>query len=176
MHTFTLTENDYIMFQLHEASTNPVKIKSRKKSFFILLALSLLTICYGYLKDEIFLLYYGLFCTLLVLCFGNVYLRWRHKRHYSRHVKNNNNGQSKESVQIEISNEQIRIIDKVSDTHIKISEITLVNEINDYYFLKVSTGPSLIIPKTVALLNNEVNAMIKNHNITHVVKLDWKWR
>ena len=176
MHTLKLSENDHIMFQLYEASTNPVKIKLRKKSFFILLALSLLVICYGYLKNETFLRYYGLFCTFLVLCFGNIYLGWRSKRHYSRHVKNNNNGQYEETVQIEISSEQIRLIDKVSDSNIKISEITLVNEIKDYYFLKLSTGPNLIIPKTVPSLNNEVNAMIKNHYISHVVQLDWKWR
>lgn len=167
MHTLTLTENDHIMFQLYEASTNPLKIKLRRKSFFILLALSLLVIGYGYLKDEVFLIYYGLFCTFLVICFGNIYLRWRNKRHYSRHVKNNSNGQSEQAVQIEISKEQIRLIDKVSDSYVKISEIRSVNEIKDYYFLKLSTGPNLIIPKTISALNAEVNAMINQHNIPH---------
>ena len=31
MYSLTLTENDRIMFQLYEASTNPIKIKARKK-------------------------------------------------------------------------------------------------------------------------------------------------
>lgn len=176
MHSLTLTENDHIMFQLYEASTNPVKIKSRKKSFFILLALGLLVVCYGYLKNETFLMYYGLICTFLVFCFGNIYLGWRHKRHYTKHVKNNGYGQPEETVQVEISNDQIRMIDKVSDSSVKISEITLVNEIKDYYFLKLSTGPNIIIPKIVPSLNDEVNVMIKNHNIPHAIQLNWKWR
>jgi hypothetical protein len=176
MHILTLAENDFIMFQLYEASTNPLKIKSRKRSFLTLLVLSLLVICYGYLNNESFLMYYGVFCTFLVLCFGNIYLRWRHKRHYTKHVKNNFNGQSDESVQVEIMDNQIRMIDKVSDSIVKISEIRLVNEIKDYYFVKLSTGPNLIIPKSVPSLNNEVNAMIRNHNIPHIVQLDWKWR
>lgn len=176
MHSLTLTENDHIIFQLYEASTNPVKIKSRKKSYFFLLVLSLLVICYGYLKNETFLMYYGLFCTFLVLCFGNFYLQWRHKRHYTKQVKNNLNCQSVESVQVEIVDDHIRVIDKVSDSSVKISEITEVNEIKDYFFLKLSTGLNLIIPKTVSALNDEVNVMIKNHNIPHVVQLDWKWR
>lgn len=176
MHTITLTENDHIMFQLYEASTNPLKIKLRKKSFFIMLALALLVGFYGYLKNETFLMYYGLVCTSLVLCFGNIYLGWRHKRHYTKHVKNNSKGNPEETVQIEISNNQIRMIDKVSDSSIKISEITLVNEIKDYYFLKLSTGPNVIIPKTSSGLNDEVNVMIKNYNIPHAVRLDWKWR
>lgn len=176
MHTLTLTENDHIMFQLYESSTNPIKIKSRKKTFFILLALCLLAICYGYLKNETFLIYYGLGCTLLILCFGNIYIGWRHKRHYTKHVKNSSNGQPEETVQVEISSEQIRMIDKVSDNSIKISEITVVNEIRDYYFLKLSTGPNLVIPKTISALNDELNVMAKTHNIPHTVQLDWKWR
>ena len=67
-------------------------------------------------------------------------------------------------------------IDKVSDSSVRISEITLANEIKDYYFLKLSTGPHMIIPKIVPSLNKEVNAMIKNYNIQHTVQLDWKWR
>lgn len=176
MHTFTLNENDFINFHLYEASTNPSKIKSRKKSFFILLVLSLLTVFCGYLKDEIPLMYYGLFCAFLVLCFGNIYLRWRHKRHYTRHVKNNFNCQSEESVQIEIIDDHIRMIDSASDSNVKISEIKVVNEIKNYYFLKLSTGLNLVIPKTLSSLNDEVNAMIRNHNIPHFVQLDWKWR
>lgn len=175
MNTFTLTEKDHIIFQLYEASTNPIKIKSRRKSFFTLLALSLLVICMGYFKHETFLMYYGLLCTLIVLCFGNLYLKWRSKRHYIRHVKNYINGESQETVQVEIRNDQITVIDKVSESNIKISEIILVNEIKEYYFLKLSTGPNLIIPKMISSLNDEVNTMIKKHNIAHVIELDWKW-
>lgn len=176
MHTITLRENDHIMFQLYEASTNQVKIKSRKKSFFILLALSILVILYGYWKSNNFLVYYGLFCTFLVLTFGNTYLGWRHKKHYTRHVQNNRNGRPDETVQIEISDDQIRMIDQVSDSTVKIAEITRVNEIKDYYFLKLSTGPTIVVPKTVPALNEDVKAMIRNHNIPHVLQLDWKWR
>jgi hypothetical protein len=78
-------------------------------------------------------------------------------------------------VQVEIVNDQIRVIDKVSESFIKISEIILVNEIKEYYFLKLSTGPNLVIPKTVASLNDEVNTMIKKYNIAHVIQLNWKW-
>jgi|GEM_PF-2208652 len=114
----------------------------------------------SYLKNETFLVYYGLFCTFLVLCFGNIYLGWRHKRHYTKHVKNVRNGHPEETVEVEINNDQIRMIDKVSDSSVKISEITLVNEIRDYYFLKLSTGSNVIIPKTLSVLNDEVYAYL----------------
>lgn len=176
MHTLTFTEDDHITFQLYEASTNTVKVKSRRKSFLILLGLSLLLALYGYLKEETFMMYYGFLCTFLVLCFGNIYLRWRHKRHYTKQVRNHLKLQSEEIVRIEVMDDHIRMIDKISDSKVRISEITEVNEIEAYYFFKLSIGPKLVIPKTIPALNEELNVMIRRHDIPHVVQLDWKWR
>jgi len=176
MYSLTLSETDHIIFQLYEASTNPAKRKSRKKSHLTLLALALLVVVLGYQKGDDFLMYYGIFCSILVICFGNVYLRWRHKNHYTKHVKNKLKGLSEETVQIEIRDDQIKVIDRVSDTSLKIAEITLVDEIKSHYFLKLSTGSSIVIPKSNPALNKEVTTMIGNFNIQHNVVLDWRWR
>lgn len=109
---------------------------------------------FGYLENDTFSLYYGLVTLFLILCFGRMYLGWRHKRHYSKHVKNNSHGHPEETVQIEISDDKMRVVDRVSDSSIKISEIILASEIKDYYFLKLSTGTKMIIPKTLPVLNN----------------------
>ncbi|TKC12791.1 YcxB family protein [Pedobacter polaris] len=175
MYSLTLSENDHITFQLYEASTNSEKRKSRKRSFFIFLALGLFVIILGYQKEDSFLMYYGVFCSILVICFGNTYLGWRHKKHYIKHVKNKLKDLPEEIVEIEINDDQIKVIDRVSNTKIKISEITLVNEIKSHYFLKLSTGPSIVIPKSNPALNEEVLAMISNFNLQHIIKLDWKW-
>jgi len=176
MHSLILSETDHITYQLYEASTNPAKRKQRKKSFLILLALALLVIVIGYQKEDNFLMYYGLFCSILVICFGNVYIRWRHKKHYTKYVKNKLKGLPEETVKLEISEEQIKVIDRVSDTSLKIAEIILVDEIKSHYFLKLSTGSSIVIPKSNPALNKEVAAMIGNFNIQRRIMLDWSWR
>ncbi len=176
MYSLTLSETDHITFQLYEASTNSAKRKSRKKSFLILLALALLVVVLGYQKEDDFLMYYGLFCSILVICFGNLYLRWRHKKHYTKYVKNKLKDLPEEKVQIEIRDYQIKVIDRVSDTSLKIVEIILVDEIKFHYFLKLSTGSSIVIPKSNPALNKEVADMIVNFNIQHIVKLDWRWK
>jgi hypothetical protein len=176
MYSLTLSETDHITFQLYEASTDSVKRKSRKKSLLIFLALGPLVILLGHLKEDVFLMYYGIFCSILVICFGNLYLRWRHKKHYVRHVKNKLKDLPEEIVEIEIKDGLIIFIDRTGNANIKISEITLVNEIRTHYFLKLSTGPSIVIPKSNPALNQEVVAMISNFNIQHIITLDWKWR
>ena len=154
---------------------NPVKRKARKTSFLILLGLAVMVAFFGYQTEHHFLMYYSFFCLLVVLCFGNIYLRWRHKIHYTKHVKNRLKDNPTEIVEIEITEDQISVIDRVSNSTIKISEITVVNEISSHYFLTLSTATHLIIPKTIPALNGEVDAMIRKVNIPHVINLDWKW-
>lgn len=176
MHSLTLSETDYITFQLYEASTNFLKRKSRRKSFFILLALGMMIIISGYLDEKGFMMYYGIFFSLLIVFFGNAFQRWYHKRHYVRHVKNTRKSQSEEIVQLEFKGDHINVKDRVANSIVKISEITQVDEIGTHYFLKVSTGQYLMIPKTNDALNREVSRMINDFKIPHVVDLNWKWR
>ena len=42
--------------------------------------------------------------------------------------------------------------------------------------MKISTGYTLIVPKTNAALNQEIADIIKINNIPHVKNLDWKWK
>lgn len=176
MYKFTLTGNDQVNFQLFEASTNPVKIKNRRRSFYVLLGLSFFVILFGFQKNDDFLMFYGVFCAVLVLCFGKVYLRWRHKKHYTSQIKNQLGPDYIEDVQIQINHDDIRVVDRAMDSQVKVTEIKQVDEIQEYYFLKLDTGPCLIVPKTDDRLNHEVVNMARTHGIPHVVRLDWKWR
>ncbi|NRF37224.1 hypothetical protein [Pedobacter foliorum] len=175
-HTLTLKQDDHITFQLYEASTDPFKIKKRRKSYLIMLTMGFFFILFSYLNGDNFLFYYAISCTFLFAILGNSYLRWRHKKHYVSHVKNIRKGIFDERVQIEIGEGVIKMADKTGDSHLKISEISLVNEITEFYFLKISTGPTFILPKRNIALNEEVNTMIKNYNIPHTINLDWKWK
>ena len=175
IHAITLTETDHLTFQLYDASNNPLKRKSRRTTFLILLALAMLVIFWGNRTENDFMCYYGVFCTILVLCFGNMYLRWRHKKHYAKHVKQQFVGRQEETVQIEIFDDHIRTVDDIVDSHVKISEIATVIEIKDYNFVKLSNAQTLIIPKSSVSLNGEIDEMIKKHNISHVKQLEWKW-
>ena len=62
------------------------------------------------------------------------------------------------------------------DSRVKVTEIKQVDEIQEYYFLKLDTGLCLIVPKTDDRLNHEVVNMARTHGIPHMVRLDWKWR
>ncbi|WP_316793757.1 YcxB family protein [Pedobacter frigoris] len=152
-----------------------MKKKTRRKSFIFLLVIGVFMVSFGLVQKDNFLLYYGLTWTLLVLCFGNIYIKWKHKRHYTKHVKNRLENSSGGFVQVEIGDERIRVIDDASDSSVKLSEVRSVDEIRDIYFIKLSPGQVLVIPKTIPELNKEIEAIIQKFNIPHIQQLDWKW-
>ena len=80
-----------------------------------------------------------------------------------------------DDAKIAIGEEHIRTMNSSIDITAKIADIKTVNEIQDQYFIKLSSGPALIIPKKSAALNAEIEAMIRRFNLAHVKQLDWKW-
>lgn len=174
-HQITRYENDFIIYQLYEASTNPITKKSRKRGYFILIVMFLLLAIFGYQTGNKFMLYYGLALTALAAIFGNTYIKWRHKNHYTKHVKNVYKNSFGEQTEIEILSDLMRAQDKTGSSDTRIDEIAVIDEIANHYFIKITTGHVLIVPKTNTALNEEIQAMIEEHNIPHVQQPDWKW-
>ncbi|WP_285008027.1 hypothetical protein [Pedobacter faecalis] len=155
-HTITLKEGDFITFQLYGASTNTEKIKTRKRNYLSLIALGIFFIIIGYYERDTFLFYYATCCVIVVALFYYKYLKWRLKKHYTKFVKDTYKGAFNESVQLEIEDELLRFEDKTGESCIKISEIIGVTEIASHFFIKISTGPSLILTKGSPSLNQEI--------------------
>ncbi|MES2419374.1 MAG: hypothetical protein V4541_14405 [Bacteroidota bacterium] len=175
IHILTLTENDFITFQLYDASTNAEKIKARRKSYFLLIAIGLVFIFTGYFQHNTFLFYYAIFCVAVVTFFYYRYLKSKLKRHYTKYVKNTYNGAFNESFQLEITDDLLKTEDKIGESNVKLSEIISITEIPSHFFIKMSTGPSLIVAKSSSPLNQEIATLIERKGIPYVNQLNWKW-
>ncbi len=175
-HTLTITQQDHIAFQLYEASTNPLKKKARKRSYYSLIIIVVCLMIISYLGQHTFLFYYAFFCSLLSIFFGQLYLRWRHKRHYVKHVKNNFKDSDTEDATFEIDGEVINIEDRTGESKLKIQEIRKIDETGNHYFIRIGPGPVLIIPKVSPELNTEMKDMISAYKIDTTSHLDWKWK
>jgi len=107
-------------------------------------------------------------------------MRKRYLRHFERYVDENLKNRFGKHVSLIFGEEFIDTTDYMGESKLKINEITEVNEIDNYIFLKFSSGESLIIPKIIINQKNEFNNFIKNLvqklKIQHNVDLNWKWR
>ena len=175
-HTLTLTENDFTNFQLYEASKNAEKIKSRRKGYFLLLAIGIVFVFTGYFQHNNFMFYYAIFCVVFIALFYYRYSKFTLKRHYTKYVKNTYSGAFNQSYNLEITDELLKTEDKTGISDINLAEVTSITEISTQFFIKISTGPSLIIPKVSTALNNEIAQLIERKGIPYVNQLDWRWK
>ena len=76
---------------------------------------------------------------------------------------------------LEINNDSIYSKDKTGEGKINISEIEKVDETNKHFFLKISTGLSLIIPKD--RLNKPDDLRTKFQSLGLIVNnmINWEW-
>ena len=174
MHNYFLTKDDFLTFQLFEASTNPKKINKRMKSVWLLAAFFALIAGSGFYNNSTFMLIYFSVCAILTLFLAPFYVKWKYKRHYTNYVNDTFKNMDGE-VEMKIGDVYIEESDKISESKFKISEITEVSEIRTHYFIKVSSGQSILIPKTNQALNNDIQGLIERNKLKHIIMLNWKW-
>ncbi|WP_299460663.1 YcxB family protein [uncultured Microscilla sp.] len=172
---YTLSENDFLTFQLFNVSTSG-RLQKRKTRARILFPVAFLGLAIVfYLDSDTRMSAYFVGCALIFGLFYGKYMNWRYKFHYIKQVKHYYSDLFGNHIRIELQDDYIFTQDSTSEAKVKISEIEVINEISSHFFVKVSNANSLIIPK-----NQQVDALaLKNRfkelNIDINECLDWKW-
>jgi hypothetical protein len=177
---YTLNENDFLEHQLFTASKTERINKQRRKSWIIVtfcfFALSLL-----FLKSENkFLLYYFLGFGIISLIFYPLYQRNYYRKHYMKSIKETYKNRFNELTTLIFDEDYIETNDLSGETKIYYSGFEEINEIKDYYFLKLRTGGSIIIPKikidNIENFKIELKNISEKYHLKNNVELNWKWK
>lgn len=178
----TLDESDYLTHQLYTASKTP-RIRKARTRDWILTTVAFSSMAYVFYEtDNGFLGIYFLILSLFCLTLYPFYTRWRYKRHYQRYIADTYKNRIGEECTLEISDDIIFTKDRTGETKINTSEIEVINEIRDFYFVKLKTGSSLIIskvktePQELEVIRKGLKDLVEKKGIRHNVELDWKWR
>ncbi len=177
---YTLEKIDFIKYQLYSASKSERIIKSRKKSR---ISMSIIYLIFG-------LLFFALADLLPAMIFIGVAIAWyflqpyymkkRYVRHFEKYIDENYQNRFGKPVSLDFNGEYIIATDYLGESRLKIKEIVEVNEINDYEFLKFSSGESLIVPKdrveNINELNNTLTEIVTELSINHNIDSGWKWK
>ncbi|HPH45444.1 MAG TPA: hypothetical protein PKU83_00450 [Chryseolinea sp.] len=129
-----------------------------------------------------FLGYYFLVASILSLTLYPLYSRWRYKRHYKRYIADTYKNRFGEECKLEINEDFIVTKDKTGEGKINTTEVEEINEIKDFYFVKMRIGVSLIISKVktdaseLEILVKGLKELVDKKGVKHNVELNWKWR
>jgi hypothetical protein len=176
----TLDENDFLAHQLYTASKSPRVQKGRRRRW-IFTTVSLVAMSFIFFESYKDVLgYYFLVLSVLSLFFYPMYSRWYYKRHYRNYIRDEYKNRFGREVTLEINDDVILATDNTSESKIDTSEVEAINEIKDYYFVKLTSGVSVIISKTkekdIDKITTALKSLAEKRGIKFNEELDWKWK
>lgn len=176
---YSLDENDFLQYQLYTASKSKIIKAQRTRTLIMLIAtfslLSYITFTPGDLKS------YPLFVFfILVLILYRLYEKRRYSEHYRKNIAENYKERFGLISKLTFAENQLIEANKLGESKINYESLSAINEIQDYYFLKLITGQSLIIPKKAITNKSDFDVVLDDltvrFKLDNNVNLEWKWK
>lgn len=173
---YTIHEQDFLSFQLFEASKS-LRINRKKRNGWIVMTIvSLLFAYYSYSNQNNTMTIYFLVIALITGLFYPKYFIWRYKRHYKLSIKEAYSNRFGQTETLEITDDFILSKDKTGEGKINLTEVEKVNETQTHFFIKLSTGLSLIIPKAELDNTYELRSVFKKLKLQLNDETNWTWK
>ena len=175
---YTLNFSDFLEYQLYFSSKSELHKKNRNKSRFVV---PIIYIIFGLFillikKTELAIAFF-VFAALWFL-FYPLYSKWRYKRHFEKHIKENyKNRIGKLAVlNFDKNADFIETSDSGTQTKIQESEFDKLIELKDHYFLRLKSELSIIIPKRAISEHEEFKKLFSDINLEYVNEVNWEWK
>ena len=90
-------------------------------------------------------------------------------------VVTNCSGMIDSPISLQLLDNHMVIIDQGGDCNYKISSVESVSEITDLFFFKINNSQIIIVPKSDEGLTSSIRKVIADHQLNHIINLDWKY-
>lgn len=173
---YKIKEQDFLDFQLFTASKSD-RINKKKRNGWILLTVGAIVIAFlFYLKENTTITIYFGFVAVVCGLFYPKYFKWRYKKYYKTYIKENYSKRFGETETLEINDNHILSKDKTGEGKINLSEIEIINETDNHFFLKISIGASLLIPKKELKNVDKLREKFKEIGLAINNETNWNWK
>lgn len=123
---------------------------------------------------------YFVIIGIVTMLFYPRYERNHYKRHYQKYIADVYKNRFNEIANITFADDAIESVDRTGSSKINLTELETISETGSYFYLKLKTGPHLIIPKAQLQNRSEVRTLfttISNKlNINFISDLNWRWK
>ena len=173
--SYTVVEYDFLMFQYFNASQSKrINKKISNRTILFMIIFGILSIMFFIIKMTTPGIIY-LVLALLIALFYPKYIIWRHKKHYASYIKEHYNTRFNQTENLEFTGSNLILDNEFGNSSIKLSKLNTVSETRDHFFIKVTNGSAIILPKSE--LDDE--AIVKDKfvelGLTIEDHLDWSW-
>ena len=176
---YSLNENDFLQHQLFVASKTE-SIKKQKLKTWLLLTLAILMMSVPFYRNEKFTFYFLIIFSLVTLLFFPIYQKYQYKKHYLKYININYKNRFGQVSSLIFNEDQIETISVIGESKINYDAFEEIDEIENYFFLKIKTGGGIIIPKKEIKSIDEFRIILKKliakYNWKEIIELNWKWK
>lgn len=145
--TFTLDEQDYLTFQLYNASKTP-RIRNARIRNWIIFVIAMLCMAYVFSdRPDNFLRNYFLIFAIIAVPIYPFYSRWLYRRHYTKFVRDTFKDKIGTEATLTFAPDAIHFKDRTGEGMLYKSEIEAIDVIQGYYFLRIKGAGALVFPQ-----------------------------
>lgn len=175
----SLDEKDFLQYQLYNASKSRNIHSQRLKNLIMMVIVFTLMFFYVYYKtNEFNFLILVIYIVLIVIY--KIYEKYRYENHYKKFISENYKNRLGLISNVNFNENDIEEKSLLGSANINYDSIVEINEIKDYYFLKLITSQSLILPKKsisdIIEFEKIIEKLKKKYEIKHNKELNWKWK
>lgn len=172
---YKIEEDDFLEFQLFTASKSEQIVKKMRNGRIISSLITASIGFYFYWTDEMGMAVYLFILALALGLFYPKYLKWRYRKHYVKHIKEHYSNNFGQLTELDITEFGIASKDKTGEGNIKLAEVEEVNETQNHFFIKISNGMSIIIPKNILQDAEGLKAHFVKLGLNINEDYSWKW-
>ena len=177
---YQLEEQDYhihLLFTISKSS-NANRVRANIRLLMTISFFLFALIAYGNgSKNQ---MVYFIFLAIVSFIVMPFYTRWSYKKAYLKHVRLYYKDRMSEPTSLTFLELTFSITDNHGASEINIKEIEEINQLSDYYFLKLKEGQSIIIPlskiENQDSLADELESISVKHQIPLNIETAWIWR
>ena len=175
---FSLNKEDYLAFQLY-ASSQSKEFKNSHLKSWLLTPLFFLMVGGGFyfVWGIIFPIAFLITSFVWILIYP-IYSRRNIVRNYSKNIDEFYGNRFGKTGKLSISDESIIMEDISGETKLRFNEVIQIIEIQEYFFLGLKNGSSIVIPKLKVdyfTLLKFMNRIAEKTNVAIFKNLSWKW-
>ncbi|WP_445734367.1 YcxB family protein, partial [Mariniflexile sp.] len=145
---YSLNKDDYLQYQLYNASTTESTKKKRLKTWIIVTFIFIILSILFYQADNKLLTYYFIAFSIITLIFYPFYQRNQYKKYYGKFIDETYKNRFDKESNIIFNDMNFETFDFTGESKINYSSLEKIIEISSHFFLKVKNGGTLIIPKS----------------------------
>ena len=177
---FTLRKADFLMYQLFTVSQSPQMTKRRKS---VKMKVPAIYFCLGLILlglQEIPMGVGFIILSIIWAIFYPSYQQRTYRKQLAQYVDEYYKTRFGEEMKIKFDEDFIHIKNDYSETKIILTHIEAMDEIKDYFFIKLKSGTTLIIPKKLLedfeTIKAKILALTAHLKVNLKVDLDWEWK